>query len=62
MTDMTRTRAAYRDQIEFGNTPETALGLAMIVYLRRNPRVPVREARSRVVKALGIKHRQRDCV
>jgi hypothetical protein len=46
-------KIAYRKQIIFGNTPNTAMGLATIVYLRRHPRVPVNEARARIVASLG---------
>ncbi len=51
-------KIAYRKQIKFGNTANTAMGLATIVYLRRHPRVPVSEARAGIVAALG-KDRER---
>ena len=45
---------AYREQIEFGSSEDTALNLATIVYQQRHPRLPTNEARALVSKALGI--------
>ena len=47
-------RTAYREQIEFGSPPRTALDLATIVFQQRNPTVPVDEARELIVEALGV--------
>ncbi len=46
---------AYRKQVKFGNPPRSALVAATIVYLQRNPSVPVIEARNRVARAVGIR-------
>lgn len=43
----------YRSQLDSGNSSKTALVLASIVYLQRNPRVPTAEARARVAAAIG---------
>ena len=45
-------RNAYREQIEFCNSSNTALNLATIVYQQRNPFVSACAAR--VAEALGI--------
>lgn len=47
-------KAAYREQIAFGSTPQTALDLATIVYQQRNPRIPTEEARTLVADALDL--------
>ena len=47
-------KTAYREQIEFGSPPNTALDLATIVYQQRNPSVPVDEARELIAEVLGI--------
>lgn len=43
----------YRSQIDSGNTANSALVLATIVYLQRNPLVPTDVARARVAAAIG---------
>ena len=43
----------YRSQPESGNSSQSALVLATIVYLQRNPRVPQAVARARVAAAIG---------
>lgn len=43
---------AYWEQIEFGNAPNTAKNLAMIVFLQRYPTVPIRNAQACVEKIL----------
>ena len=45
----------YRSQLDSGNTVNSALVLATIVYLQRNPRVPTDVARARVAAAIGAK-------
>lgn len=45
---------AYREQIEFGSPPQTALDLATIVYQQRNPCVPTKEARELIANMLGV--------
>ncbi len=47
-------RNAYREQIEFGSSSNTALNLATIVYQQRNPFISACEARARVAEALRI--------
>ncbi len=47
-------KSAYREQIEFGSPPRTALDLATIVYQQRNPCVPTEEARELIAELLGI--------
>lgn len=47
-------RAAYREQIEFGNTEDNALNLATIVYQQRHPCVPAGQAKAMVSEALGV--------
>ncbi len=44
---------AYRSQLDSGNSSKSALVLATIVYLQRNPRVPAVIARARVAAAIG---------
>jgi len=44
---------AYRSQIDCGNSIKTALVLATIVYLQRNPKVPAVVARARVAATVG---------
>jgi len=43
----------YRSQLESGNSSQSALVLATIVYLQRNPRVPQAVARACVAAAIG---------
>ena len=43
----------YRSQLESGNSSQSALVLATIVYLQRNPRVPQVVARARFAAAIG---------
>ena len=43
----------YRSQLESGNSSQSALVLATIVYLQRNPLVPQAVARARVAAAIG---------
>ncbi len=43
----------YQSQIDCGNSSKTALVLATIVYLQRNPKVPAVVARARVAAAIG---------
>ena len=43
---------AYRSQIDSGNSTKTALVLATIVYLQRNPKVPAVVARARVAATI----------
>ena len=43
----------YRSQLESGNSSQSALVLATIVYLQRKPRVPQAVARARVAAAIG---------
>ena len=52
--DFCAARAAYREQIEFGNTEDSALNLATIVYQQRHPCVPACQAKALVVEALGV--------
>ena len=47
-------RAAYCEQIEFGNTEDNALNLATLVYQQRHPCVPVGQAKARVIEATGV--------
>lgn len=44
---------AYRQLLEIGNTQQSALVLATIAYLQRNPMVPMMEARARVAAMVG---------
>ena len=60
MTDMSNVKLAYWEQIQLGDTPKAALGLATGVYHRRNPHMTVSEARARVSKVLGIKRHRLD--
>ena len=43
---------AYREQIEFGSAPKSAVDLATIVYLQRHPTVTTENARTRVDEIL----------
>ena len=52
--DLCAARAAYREQIEFGNTRDNAWNLATIVYQQRHPCMPVGKARAIVGEALGL--------
>jgi len=47
-------RAAYRQQIEFGNTEDNTLNLVSIVYQQRHPCVPVGQAKAMVIEAIGV--------
>ncbi len=44
---------AYQQLLKIGNTQQTALVLATIAYLQRNPLVPMSEARTRVAAMVG---------
>ncbi len=43
----------FQSQLDCGNSSKTALVLATIVYLQRNPKVPAVVARARVAAAIG---------
>ena len=50
----TAAKTAYREQIAFGSSQNTALDLATIVYQQRNPHVSTCDARARIAEALGL--------
>lgn len=52
--ELSAASTAYRQQVAFGYTPESALVAATIAYLQRNPRVPAATARARIADAIGI--------